>query len=284
MTIGYAGALLGGALSLLSPCSVLLLPAFFAYAFTSPARLIGRTALFYAGLTATLVPMGLLAGVVGSFVTEHRSVIVAVAAAIVIVIGVVQIAGVPIPGFTRGSGTEGTSAVSVFVLGTVYAVAGVCTGPILGSVLTVAAMGGSPVYGGILLALYALGMTVPLLILSLLWTRLRIAERGWLRPREIRVGRWRNTWWMVASGLLSIAIGIVLIVTEGTTNLPSLLTVDQQYRAETWVIDASMSVPNLAVGAIAVIALIAIALLYRRRARTTRNRAVADSRAGEGSS
>jgi cytochrome c-type biogenesis protein len=30
MTIGYAGALIGGVLTLLSPCSAMLLPAFFA--------------------------------------------------------------------------------------------------------------------------------------------------------------------------------------------------------------------------------------------------------------
>lgn len=269
MAIGYAGALLGGILSLLSPCSVLLLPAFFAYAFTSPARLLGRTALFYAGLVVTLVPMGLLAGIVGSFVTENRVVIVSIAAALVIVIGIIQIAGIPLPGFTRGSGTEGTSSVSVFVLGTVYAVAGVCTGPILGSVLTVAALGGSPLYGGLLLAVYALGMTVPLLVLALLWKRLRLAERGWLRPREVRIGGWRNTWWMIASGVLSIGIGVLLIVTEGTAELPSLLTIDQQYAAETWVMDASTGIPNLVFGVIALVLLLGVVVLYRRRSRAT---------------
>ena len=45
MDIGYLGALLGGVLSLLSPCSVMLLPAFFAYAFTDPATLVARTAI-----------------------------------------------------------------------------------------------------------------------------------------------------------------------------------------------------------------------------------------------
>jgi len=48
--IGYLAAFLGGVLTLLSPCSALLLPAFFAYAFASRSRLLGRTAVFYAGL------------------------------------------------------------------------------------------------------------------------------------------------------------------------------------------------------------------------------------------
>lgn len=51
---GVLVAFLGGLLALLGPCSALLLPAFFAYSFTSRTRLLGRTALFYAGLCLTL--------------------------------------------------------------------------------------------------------------------------------------------------------------------------------------------------------------------------------------
>ncbi|WP_346958293.1 hypothetical protein [uncultured Arthrobacter sp.] len=78
MDIGYAGAFLGGVLTLLSPCSALLLPAFFAYAFATKTRLVARTVLFYAGLLSRLVPLGVFAGVLGSLVTEHRTVLVGV--------------------------------------------------------------------------------------------------------------------------------------------------------------------------------------------------------------
>lgn len=56
--IGYLAALLGGLLALLSPCSALLLPAFFAYSIDSTSRLLARTGIFYAGLASTLVPLG----------------------------------------------------------------------------------------------------------------------------------------------------------------------------------------------------------------------------------
>ena len=77
--LGLAGALVGGILTLLSPCSVMLLPAFFAYAFTSPSRLIARTGVFYLGLITTLVPIGVLAGTVGAFVSTNRTMLVTVA-------------------------------------------------------------------------------------------------------------------------------------------------------------------------------------------------------------
>ncbi|MGG7508052.1 cytochrome c biogenesis CcdA family protein [Plantibacter sp. YIM 135249] len=265
MDIGYAGAFLGGILTLLSPCSVMLLPAFFAYAFSSPTKLLSRTALFYAGLLVTLVPLGLLAGVLGSLVTQNRTVLVTVAAAIVMVIGAIQIIGIDIPWIRRGTGGEGTSAVSVFVLGSVYGVAGVCAGPILGSVLTVAAAGANPLYGGIMLAVFALGMALPLGVISLVWSRFQLGTRSWMRPRRFRIGRWENSIWMVASGALSIAIGALLLLTQGTASLGGILTIDAQYATESWVVQSSSGVSNLWFGVGAIVLLAVAASIYALR-------------------
>ena len=73
------------------------------------------------------------------------------------------------------------SAVSVYLLGMVYGLAGFCAGPILGSILTVAALSGHPFTGGALLAVYALGMAVPLFVLAVLWDRFSLGSRRWLR-------------------------------------------------------------------------------------------------------
>lgn len=126
----------------------MLLPAFFACAFSTPTKLLARTLIFYLGLIATLVPVGVLAGTVGAFLMQNRTALVIVAASIVIGLGLVQLVGIRIPAFSRSGAGEGTSSASVFILGAVYGVAGVCAGPILGSVLTVAAVGGNAAYGG----------------------------------------------------------------------------------------------------------------------------------------
>lgn len=60
INVGFLGAFLAGVLALLSPCSALLLPAFFAYAFTSKRQLLARTAVFFCGLAAVLVPLGVV--------------------------------------------------------------------------------------------------------------------------------------------------------------------------------------------------------------------------------
>ena len=142
----FLASFLGGLLSLLSPCSALLLPAFFAYAFQSRGELVGRTTAFYLGFCATLVPLGMGISAVSSLVYGHRSALITISGLVIIAFGVIQALG---GGFVSGpierlrGGIKGSSPLATFTLGAVYGFAGFCSGPILGAVLTVAATSGS---------------------------------------------------------------------------------------------------------------------------------------------
>ena len=57
----FIAAFAGGLLSLLAPCSALLLPAFFAYSFANRTALLRGSAVFLLGLCAVLLPLGLVA-------------------------------------------------------------------------------------------------------------------------------------------------------------------------------------------------------------------------------
>jgi cytochrome c biogenesis protein CcdA len=267
MDLGLFGALLGGVLTLLSPCSVMLLPAFFSYAFTSPTALLARTGTFYLGLITTLVPLGVLAGTLGAFVSSHRTLLVTTASAVVVVLGVIMLLGIPIPMLSRTNGMESTSTASVYALGTVYGLAGVCAGPLLGAVLSLAAIGGNALYGGIILLVFAAGMALPLLLLALVWGRFPFV-RGWVRPREVAIGRWTNTWTSIVGGLLTVTVGVFLLFTSGTTSLGGVLDTSQQFRLESWVMRHAGGVPDLAVaiGTLAVVGSIwVLARAARRR-------------------
>ena len=278
MELTLAGAFLGGVLTLLSPCSVMLLPAFFAYAFSSPTQLLARTAVFFGGLATALVPLGLLAGTLGAWVNQHRFALVTAASVLVILLGIALLLGIRIPGLAAassgsgaagGSGSgDGASAAAVFALGTVYGLAGVCAGPLLGAALAFAAFGGNPLFGGLVLLVFAAGMTLPLLVLALLWDRVP-AIRKLVRPREIRIGRWRNTWTGVVGGALTIGIGILLLVTQGTTSLGSVLGATDQARLESAVLAWSSAIPNW-VALVVGVALAAVWLLVARRRRGAR--------------
>src|ERR671914_1751541 len=216
---------LGGLLSLLSPCSALLLPAFFAYAFQSRGELVGRTAVFYLGLCATLVPLGMGISAVSELVYGHRSTLITVSGLLIIAFGVLQLLG---GGFTFGpierlrGGIKGSSLVATFSLGAVYGFAGFCSGPILGAVLTVAATSGSAPRGAGLLATYAAGMAAPLFVMALLWDRFDLGHRRWLRGREVSLGTLRLHTTNLISGLMFVAIGVLFIVSEGTASLEAL--------------------------------------------------------------
>ncbi|MFZ3554920.1 cytochrome c biogenesis CcdA family protein [Streptomyces sp. BH055] len=263
--IGYFAAFLGGLLALLSPCSALLLPAFFAYSIDSPTRLVARTGVFYLGLATTLVPLGAAGSYAGRFFYGNRDLLVSVGGWLIIALGVLQIAG---RGFAsrRMSEISGrirpTNAVSVYALGAVYGLAGFCAGPILGSVLTVAALGGHPVYGGALLAVYALGMAVPLFLLALLWERFDLGKKRWLRGRPVRIGRFETHSTSLASGLFFLALGTLFLVFDGTTALPGLLDVDNSFAAEQWARGMGDRVPDLLV-LVAVVVLVGAYFVVR---------------------
>ncbi|WP_115726821.1 cytochrome c biogenesis CcdA family protein [Actinomyces culturomici] len=220
MTLAPLAALLGGALTLLAPCSVMILPAFFAYAFQSRSALIGRTLLFWAGLLVSLVPLGVLAGAAGAVLRDHLGLLTRICALLVIALGVVEILALELPSFRRTRAGVGARAerdrthpASILLLGIAYGFAGIgCAGPILGAVLVAAGVGGDPASGALLMVLYATGMALPLGLLAALWRGARLAERAWLRPRPATVLGRATTWTNIVSGALLVGLGALLLV------------------------------------------------------------------------
>lgn len=269
MDLGFLGAFLGGALTLLSPCSVMLLPAFFSYAFADRTTVLTRTGVFYLGLITTLVPLGILAGSLGALVNQHRSTLVTVVSILVIVLGALLLLNIPIPGLSRLSsapsvgapgapgGSSSISALSTYALGTVYGVAGVCAGPMLGAVLAFAAFSSNALYGGLILLVFAAGMTAPLLILALVWTRLPWV-RSLVRPREVVLGPIQTTWTAIIAGVLTIGIGVLMLLTQGTANLGGVLGARDQAQLEANVMSFSRAVPNWVTIAVAAAVLAAV--------------------------
>lgn len=251
--VGVLAAFAAGVLSLLSPCSALLLPSFFAYAFASKRALLARTIVFYLGLVLTLVPLGTGASAASSLFYGHRPLLIALAGWMIIAFGVLQLLG---KGFTipfsarlnaRVGARRGNGWLSTLLLGAVYGLAGFCSGPILGAILTVAATQKSPWQGGALLAVYALGMAAPLLVLAGLWDRYDLGSRRWLRGRTLTLGRVHIHTTSLISGLLFVVIGVIFLRFDGTAGLTGVLGVgdltDVEFAAQQAVSDWTSGIP-----------------------------------------
>lgn len=271
--IGYLAAFLGGVLALISPCSALLLPSFFAYAFQRTTQLLARTAVFYVGLALTLVPLGAGSSAAVSLFYGRRELLILVAGWLIVGLGALQIVGGgfalgPAARFQQRMAGKG-GLVSVLGLGAAYGLAGFCSGPILGAVLTVAAAGGEPVRGGALLAIYALGMAAPLFVLALLWDRLGLGRRKWLRGKAFRFGPLQLHSTMLISGLLFVAIGVLFLVFDGTAGITGVLglgdTTAAEAGAQRWI--TGLVVPDwlvLVVAAIVILGVLAWQVLRHR--------------------
>lgn len=272
MEIGYVSAFIGGVLALLSPCSALLLPAFFASTLGARLRLLVHGGVFYVGLLITLIPFGLGLGALGSLIVTHRGLIIAIASALLVLLGLAQTFGLGfdlsrlMPGaaaLERNSATR-TGFLRTLLLGMVSGVAGFCAGPILGAILTLALTQGSVWGAGAMMAVYAAGMVVPLVIIAALWQRIGARGQRWLRGRTFTLLGWEFHTTSVITGLLIVAVGVLFWTTNGLIGVPSLVPTDVQ----SWLQSGGSVLANPLVDVLAIVAVAGVALViwaYVRR-------------------
>ena len=275
MDVGLVAAFAGGALSLLSPCSALLLPAFFASSVGAGPRLALHGAVFYLGLLGMLIPVGIGLGAAGSLVVQHRSALVAATSLVLVVLGLFALFGRGfdllgrLPGVDRlRDATRSTSGLlKSLLLGVSAGAATFCTGPILGAVLTLAAARGDMAGAAVLMACYAAGIVVPMLVLVLLWRAVGDRGRRLLRGRPFALfgRRWHPV--EVITGLLLIAVGVFYWLTDGLVGVADPVPVDVQTRLQ----DAAQSLASPAVDAALIVAAVGLVLWWWFRARSRPN-------------
>ena len=224
-------AFLGGVLTLLAPCSVMLLPAFFSYAFQSPRKLFARCGIFWLGLLTPLIPLGAALSSVVALIREHSTFITQVIALLVIIAGLITLFSLDVPVFrVRSLETASQSrdtAWAVYLLGITYGIAGVgCAGPILGAVLATSSLGGSVVEGVIAVIFYSAGMAFPLLVLALLWQHSAGRIQAIVRPKPVTLLKRQTTWTNVVSGLVLIILGFAIFTIDLSNPLGGIVSID----------------------------------------------------------
>ena len=212
-------AFVGGMMSFLSPCTLPILPAYFAFAFRGGrTTIIANSFAFLLGLATMFSLLGATASAVGSLLLQNQQVILLIGGSIVILFGTMSLLGQGFGGLQAVSSRERSATLGgSFIFGLTFAVGWTgCIGPILGVVLSLAGTTVSVVSGSILLFIYALGLGLPLMFVSVLfgrssrdsavWRALR--GRGWTKTVNNRTIAliWAITLWLILIPLLRFAL------------------------------------------------------------------------------
>lgn len=227
-------SLLAGVLSFLSPCTLPILPAYFAFTFQSDRkRIVFMTFAFFLGLATSFTMMGAAATFLGSMLKGYMSIFVRTGGAVILFLGFFSLLG---KGFSGVRFQERPSATFIgsFIFGMSFSIGwSACVGPILAAILVMAATQERATSGMLLLFIYAMGLGLPLILLSLFFNRLNregffwkmIKGKGWdfsFAGKELHIHS--NN---LISGLLFIVLG-ALMVSDSLSFLNRLIPIEVQ--------------------------------------------------------
>lgn len=174
-------AFLAGALSFLSPCTLPLLPAYFAFTFQArKGSVVLMTVAFFLGLATTLTLLGASATALSLFFLRNLDQITTIGGIAIIAFGVMSLLGKGFAG-PQFDDRPSATAIGAYIYGATFALGWTaCVGPILGAILTLLATQGVAIAQGALLAfIYALGLGLPLILIATFFSRLGSGTRFW---------------------------------------------------------------------------------------------------------
>ncbi len=211
-------ALFAGILSFLSPCVLPIVPPYLAYMSGVSLNDLSdeaqrRTqalvpALFFVmGLSTIFLLMGFAASAAGMMFLQYQHWFNTIAGIIVMSFGA-HFVGIYRFGFLDreariDAGDRGGSAFGAYILGLAFAFGWTpCIGPQLGAILTLAASEADIARGTTLLAVYAIGLGVPFLLVAAYLPRL-VGFMGWMKRHMAQIER--------VMGLLLWTIGLLML-------------------------------------------------------------------------
>lgn len=209
---------LGGMLALFAPCCVsFLFPSYFATAFKQKSKIFFMTFVYFIGLAAVLVPIGLGVSALSRIFASYHEEVFLIGGIFLIFLSILTIFGktIPMP-FKITPNFQKSDVLSIFILGLISGAASSCCTPVLVGVLTITALSGTFLYALLLSLTYVLGMVFPLFILSYFWDKYDFSKTKWLQGKLFQWKLFGKTYYIHTSHLLSAGIlgimGILIVV------------------------------------------------------------------------
>lgn len=216
-------AFVAGSVALFAPCCIaVMFPSFLAASVRNHRwRLVPLAFVFAVGVATVMLPVTLGLSLLTESLLRYHTVVYGVGALLLLGLAVISLRGGTwsLPFLRSSPDISRTDSAGVYALGVFSGAASACCAPVLAGVLTLSAVSPGLLSGvGIGLA-YVFGMVFPLVILTLLWDRLR-PEQANLGSREVtfRVGPFHmaTTLAGLAASLMFLVMGVVLAVVAFT--------------------------------------------------------------------
>lgn len=223
---------LTGLLSFLSPCTLPILPAYFAVTFQARRHSIFLMSLaFFFGLATTLTLLGGAISALTGLLFANRDLLQVIGGIVIIVFGVLGIFGKGFAGMQIDERPAATLFGS-YLYGATFALGWTaCAGPLFGAFMTMLAVSENVavLQGAVLAFIYAVGLGLPLIIIATFFNRLGRGSRFWrmISGRGFEVRLLGHTFYLhttsVIGGLLMVVIGVLLATgrLEAMTQLAS---------------------------------------------------------------
>jgi cytochrome c-type biogenesis protein len=210
-------AYLAGIFSLLSPCCLPILPAYFSFTFGAKRqRVVAMSIAFFLGLATTMVVLGASVTALGALIFPYRDLVTRIGGIVIVGFGLMLLLGKGFSGMQVNERPAATLA-GTYLYGLTFSFGWTaCVGPILGAILTALSTTGVSVLTGAALAfIYALGLATPLTLIATFFGSLGGSRAPtWLRGRgfSLRLGvttlHLHST--QIISGLMICAVGVLL--------------------------------------------------------------------------
>ena len=212
--LSFIIAFLAGILTILTPCSLAILPAFFAYTFREKNKITKMTLTFFLGFVPVFIIFGLLAAFLGKSIAmlqQNSRIFIIIAGFIIIGLGLMALFGKGFSGIKIRKKTD-KDIFGIFLFGVLFALGfTACIGPILVGILLIAGILQNYFYAGILMLFYSLGLFVPLFLISVFFDKYNFP--AFINKINKRLGFSITN---LIAGLLLIIIGLVFIIYGGT--------------------------------------------------------------------
>ena len=160
-------AFIAGIAALFAPCCItVLLPAYLGSIFRQKRTVMLMTLVFFAGLLAVFLPLGLGFASLGALFSKYHNLIFALGGIFLVLLGISILLGMHFSLSLSHPKIKVQGAGSVFVLGVFSAFATLCCAPVLAGVLALSILPGSIFWGGMYAIVYVVGMVSPLFIIA----------------------------------------------------------------------------------------------------------------------